>query len=224
MNDLTKKLANAEFFGKFPKSDRAELAKLAIPRRLQAGEYPCFQGNIWPNVLFLANGRLDWSMLSVAGKEHILFSLSPNDVFWGHSIFDDKPMPASLKATENSMIYRWEREAILPILYRHPETLWEVAGMLTGTMRKAREIIYGLAFQPVAGRLASLLLERFSDPDDISVERDLTLHAIASRVASSPEVVCRVLHQFQREGVLDVTRATITLHNRSALVDMIEPE
>ncbi|MBT3320711.1 MAG: Crp/Fnr family transcriptional regulator [Anaerolineae bacterium] len=224
MDDLIKKLANAEFFGKFPESDRVALAKLALPRRLRAGEYSCFQGDLWPNVLFLAEGSLDWVMISVSGKEHVLFSLSPNDVFWGHSIFDDKPMPASLKATETSVVYRWEREAILPILYRHPETLWEVAGMLTGTMRKAREIIYGLAFQPVAGRLASLLLDRFSDPEDISVERDLTLNAIASRVASSPEVVCRVLHQFQAEGVLEVTRATITLHDRSALEDLMEPE
>ena len=224
MNDLIKKLANAEFFGQFPKKDRAALAELAIPRRLRAGEYSCFQGDMWPNVLFLAEGNLDWVMVSVAGKEHVLFSLNPNDVFWGHSIFDDKPMPASLKATENSMIYRWEREAILPILYRHPETLWEIAGVLTSTMRKAREIIYGLAFQPVAGRLATLLLDRFSDPNDTSVERDLTLNAIASRVASSPEVVCRVLHQFQAEGILEVTRATITLHNRSALEDMMEPE
>jgi len=224
MNDLIKKLSNAEFFGKFPEKDRAALAELAIPRRLRAGEYCCHQGDLWPSVIFLSEGSLDWAMLSVAGKEHILFSISPNEVFWGHSIFDDKPMPASLKATENSTIYRWEREAILPILYRHPETLWEVAGMLTGTMRKAREIIYGLAFQPVAGRLATLLLDRFSDPNDTSVERDLTLNAIASRVASSPEVVCRVLHQFQAEGVLEVTRATITLHDRSALEDMMEPE
>ncbi len=224
MNDLIKKLAKAEFFGKFPEKDRTALAELAIPNRLQAGEYCFHQGDLWPNVLFLSEGNLDWAMLSVAGKEHILFSLSPNDVFWGHSIFDDKPMPASLKATENSIIYRWKREAILPILYRHPETLWEITGMLTGTMRRAREIIYGLAFQPVAGRLASLLLDRFSDPNDTSVERDLTLNAIASRVASSPEVVCRVLHQFQAEGVLEVTRASITLFDRLALEDLVEPE
>ena len=224
MNDLINNLVKAEFFGQFPEKDRAALAELAVPSRLRAGEYSCHQGDVWPNVLFLCEGAFDWTMLSVAGKEHILFSLKPNDVFWGHSIFDDKPMPASLKATEDSLIYRWKREAILPILYRHPETLWEIAGMLTGTMRKAREIIYGLAFQPVAGRLATLLLDRFSDPTDLSVERDLTLHAIAARVASSPEVVCRVLHQFQAEGVLEVTRATITLYDRSALENLVEPE
>jgi len=66
------------------------------------------------------------------------------------------------------------------------------------------------------------LLDRFSDPDDISVRRDLTLSAIASRVASSPEVVCRVLQQFQSDGVLEVTRATITLFDRTALENLVE--
>jgi len=35
-------------------------------------------------------------------------------------------------------------------------------------------------------------------------------------VASSPEVVCRVYH-FQRDGMFQVTRARITLHDRAAL-------
>ena len=96
--------------------------------------------------------------------------------------------------------------------------------MLTSKMRQAREIIYGLAFQPVAGRLAALLLDRFSHPEDNAVERDLTLPDIASRVASSPEVVCRILHQFQEEGILEVTRATITLNNSSALKELVEPK
>jgi len=58
--------------------------------------------------------------------------------------------------------------------------------------------------------LATLLLERFSDPDDKTVQRDLTLNAIATRIASSPEVVCRILHQFQSDGVLEAARAAIT--------------
>ncbi len=224
MKDLINTLTQAEFFGEFPEEDRAALAEQAVSRELQAGEYLCHQGDDWPHVAFLAEGAMDWVMLSVSGKEHILFSLTPNDVFWGHTIFDNKPMPAALKATKKSLTYRWNREDIIPVLNRHPETLWAVTAMLTDTMRKARDIIYGLAFQPVAGRLASLLLDRFSDPEDISVERDLTLNAIASRVASSPEVICRVLQQFQREGVVEVTRASITLHDRFALEKLVEPE
>lgn len=89
-------------------------------------------------------------------------------------------------------------------------------------MRRAREVIYGLAFRPVATRLADLLLNSFHDQGETVVERDLTLSDIAAIVASSPEVVCRLLQQFQADGILEVTRAHITLHDRDALVQMIE--
>ena len=100
--------------------------------------------------------------------------------------------------------------------------MWGIGKSLISVMRRNREVVINLAFRRVAGRLATLLLDRFSDPDDISVERDLTLDAIASRVASSPEVVSRVLHQFQTEGTLEVTRATITLFDLAALENLAD--
>ena len=222
MDHVAQRLSQTEIFNKFPSAVRVDLARLATVRKLAPGEFCCHQGDLWPYVIFLVEGAMQWTMLSIGGREHVLFMLSPDELFWGHSIFDDHPMPASLMATQSSITYRWHRDVIIPFLYRYPETLWELAGVLTGTMRKAREIIYGLAFQPVAARLATLLLDRFSDPGNTSVERDLTLSAIASRVASSPEVVCRILQQFQSEGVLEVTRATITLFDREALEGLVE--
>ena len=222
MDHVAQRLSQTKVFNKFPSAVCSDLARLATVRNLAPGEFCCHQGDLWPYVLFLADGALQWSMLSIGGREHVLFMLSPDEVFWGHSIFDDQPMPASLMATRPSISYRWHRDVIVPYLYRYPETMWELACVLTSTMRKAREIIYGLAFQPVAARFASLLLERFSDPDDKSVQRDLTLSAIAARVAASPEVVCRILHQFQSDGVLEVTRATITLFDREALEGLVE--
>ncbi|MCJ7700790.1 MAG: Crp/Fnr family transcriptional regulator [Anaerolineales bacterium] len=222
IDHVAQRLSQTEIFNKFPSAVRVDLARLATVGKLAPGEFCCHQGDLWPYVIFLIDGAMQWTMLSIGGREHVLFMLSPDELFWGHSIFDDHPMPASLMATQSSITYRWHRDVIIPFLYRYPETLWELAGVLTGTMRKAREIIYGLAFQPVAARLATLLLDRFSDPGNTSVERDLTLSAIASRVASSPEVVCRVLQQFQSEGVLEVTRATITLFDREALEGLVE--
>ena len=222
MDNLTLQLSQTEVFNKLPNPDLVRLSKLAIPRRRRSGEFLCHQGNVWPNVVFVDSGKFRWAMLSAGGNEHVLFTLKPGDTFWAHSIFDDNPMPASLKATEDSNIYLWHRNVILPILYRNPETMWEITGVLTKTMRKAREIIYGLAFQPVAGRLATLLIHRFEDKDDHSIERDLTLSEIATRVATSPEVVCRLLQQFQSDGLLEITRASLTLHDYNTLKSIAE--
>ena len=152
----------------------------------------------------------------------MLFMLNPGDVFFGHSIFDDLPMPASLIAVEASTVYLWPREVITSVLGRNPSAMWEITRMLVRTMRGAREIIYGLAFHPVAGRLATLLLDRFPRQEDVAIERDMTLSDIASMVASSPEVVCRLLQQFHADGLLEITRAKFTLRDRAALERLIE--
>ena len=217
MDKLTLRLSQTKVFNKLPESDLVRVSKLAIPRRRQSGEFLCYQDDIWPNVVFVDSGKFRWVMLSLCGNEHVLFTLKPDDIFWAHSIFDDNPMPASLMAVEDSNTYLWSRDAILPILYRNPEAMWEITSLLTKTMRKAREVIYGLAFQPVAGRLAALLLPRFENKTNPSIARDLTLAEIATRIASSPEVVCRLLQQFQANGLLEITRASITLRNYDAL-------
>ncbi len=222
MTNPSQLLAHTPIFEKFPPGVRKELVNRAVVRSLDTDEYLCHQGDQWKYVIFVLEGKLQWTILSISGREQVLFTVDTNDVFWGHSMFDNQPMPASLSAIKPTKIMRWHSDQIVPLLHRYPEALWELAIMFTGTMRKARNIIYGLAFQPVAARLAMLLLERFSDAEDSSVERDLTLNAIAARVASSPEVVCRILQHFQSTGVLSVTRATITLFDKEALERIVE--
>ena len=110
---------------------------------------------------------------------------------------------------------------IRPVLRRNPEAMWDIGKTLVGIMRRNRKVVYGLAFQRVIGRLAKLLLARFEIEGDTALERDLTLSEIANMVASSPEVVCRLLYQLQENGVLKITRTSITLADRDALERLV---
>ena len=154
MKDLNLYLSEKDVFRKLPSKEIIKLVEYAIPRKLLPGEYLCRQGETWPYVVYLAGGQLRWSLLSSGGKEHQLFTIKNEQVFWAHSIFDDQPMPASLVSVQDTEAYVWSRDLILPILKKYPDAMWEITKILTGIMREAREIIYGLAFQPVAARLA----------------------------------------------------------------------
>lgn len=222
MKNKVLQLSHIQVFEKLPETEIETLLRSARRRILQPGDFLCHQGDVWPHVIYLDYGELRWVMLAASGREHVLFTVQEKHAFWGHSLFDEQPMPASLLATKETETYSWSREVIYPVLMRHPQAMWEITQMHVGMMRRAREIIYGLAFQPVATRLASLLLESFYKHGDASMERDLTLSEIATMVASSPEVICRVLHRFQADGILNVTRARITLHNRKALVRLVD--
>ncbi|MCX6004002.1 MAG: Crp/Fnr family transcriptional regulator [Chloroflexi bacterium] len=222
MNGLALRLAQDDVFKKLPEPECVELAGRALHRRLRKREFLCHQGYLWPNVILLASGKLRVMMLSAGGREYTLLDIKPGEVFWGHSIFDSQPMPASLVAMEDSNVYLWTSEAILTALFRNPEAMWEIHRTQMKLMRRAREIIYGLAFEPVAIRLARLLLGRFAEQDRTTLEREMSLGEIASLVASNPEVVCRLLHQFQTDGILEITRTTIALRDKTALERLTE--
>lgn len=223
MEQMARRLGRIRVFNQLPETECLAMVQEGQRLRLEAEEYLFHQGDVWPRVLFVLDGELRWEMLSLSGREHVLFTVGPDDVFWGHSLFDDDPMPASLVASKQSEGIVWDRKTILPHLFAYPRALWEVTKMQVETMRRAREIIYGLAFQPVSVRLASLLLESFGDHGaQATIERDFTLNDMAAMVASSPEVVCRILHQFQANGVLEVTRAHITLRDPEGLANIVE--
>ena len=91
-------------------------------------------------------------------------------------------------------------------------------------IRKRRESIYDLAFNPVASRLAKLIIEKFFATDELIVQCDLTLGEMAEMVATSPEVVCRLLYQFQSAGMIAISRTSITLNDRGTLERLVGGE
>ena len=211
MEALLAELAQNEVFSNVKQADLEFLAQSSISRTLRDGEYVCHQGDDWPKVLFVERGEISWALTSPGGKEKILFTIKPGEDFWAHSIFDGGPIPASLYAIGDTQIRLWSKDDILAVVQRNPEAIWAVTCRLIGIMRQAREIIYGMAFQPVSARLSQLILDRFHDEDDLLAERDLTLNQIASMISSTPQVVCRVMYQFQEEGLMELSRATIKL-------------
>lgn len=209
-----------EIFRALPEQVRMQLLNQAIRKNFLKGEYLAHQGDVWPYAMFVVSGQVRWAILAASGKEHLLFTIDQDQSFWAHSIFDDGPLPASLSALNKTQVLLWSRDTILVHLRQYPDALWEATKLLTGIMRQAREIIYGLAFRPVAGRLASVLLDRYNQAYGSEIERDFTLNELATRVAATPEVVCRVLYQFQEDGILKVTRASINVQDMDALKNL----
>ena len=214
---LDKHFHQSEIFSALPEAERVTLLKEASHKTLTKGQFLTHQGDVWPNVILVISGQLRWVMLAASGKEHLLFNIDAGQSFWAHSVFDDEPMPASLCADKKTEVLIWDRKTILKYLRQYPDVMWKTTRMLTRIMRQAREIIYGLAFQPVAGRLAGLLLDQYTDSNSDQIDRDFTLNDLATRVAASPEVVCRVLYKFQEDGILEITRASFKIQDLDAL-------
>lgn len=213
-------LSQAPVFSKLTERERADLAAVATEKKYSKDEYVCWQGEVWPHVAYIASGRLEWAMLSPEGRRQVVFTLRPCEVVWGHSVVDGLSMPASLEVREDAVLYLWERDAILPIIQKNAQAAWDISNILIRYMRNVREVVYGFAFHPVAGRLARLLLTHYNPADGKPAPRNLTLDQMADTVGTTRELVSRTLHRFADEGLIRVNRVEFAFLDRDRLENL----
>ncbi len=198
-----------------------KLEQLAFHANYRKGQYICMQDDIWKRALYISSGKLGWVMLAPDGKRQVVFRLGPGQVVWGHSFFDGEPMPAALEVMEDCEVCMWEGDAIIPIISCNVDAVWALTRKLVRTMRRVREVVYGFAFHPVAGRLANLLLKHYKPVEGQAAPRDLTLDEMAQTVGSTRELVSKTLHQFAGEGMIEISRVEITFTDRNKLEQLI---
>ncbi|MFZ5857105.1 MAG: Crp/Fnr family transcriptional regulator [Chloroflexota bacterium] len=220
MPNILECLSQAPVFSKLTERERAELVAKATEKKFSRDEFVCWQGEEWPYVAYIASGRLEWAMLSPEGRRQVVFTLRPCEVVWGHSVVDGLSMPASLEVREDAVLYLWERDAILPIIQKNAQAAWDVSNILIRYMRNVREVVYGFAFHPVAGRLARLLLTHYNPVDGRPAPRNLTLDQMADTVGTTRELVSRTLHRFADEGLIRVNRVEFAFLDREKLENL----
>ncbi len=223
MDKINTLLVTNPIFGQLTDTQREAVAAHALVRRYHRGEFITLYGDEWPYLLLLGAGSVAGVKESREGRRLIVISLKPGDVFWGMAFFNPAaPMPVTLEALDDARVYMWPQETLLPILLQNSAALWELCRLMIARMQQASQIVEGLAFQPVASRLARLVLDRFGDSVGTPVARDLTLDEMAALVGTTREVVCRLLYQFSDEKLIHITRTEFVVTDRDGLVDLAE--
>lgn len=223
MKSLDTLLEQNSLFTQWRVEERDELARRAIRRQYQKGEFIAHYGDAWPCLLLVEEGTIDLLRESEEGRTLIVATLERGEVFWGLAFFyDDSPSVVSLQARDATCLHLWSRDALLPFLLENGKASWELCRLLVRRMERASAILGELAFQPVAGRVARLLLEQFRDVDGDHLKRDLTLDEMAARSGTTREMVCRALYNFSDKGLIHITRTEFQLTDKTGLTRLVE--
>ncbi|MBN2388952.1 MAG: Crp/Fnr family transcriptional regulator [Anaerolineales bacterium] len=218
-------LAQSPFFSSLDAGQLGRLAEMTISRRYPAGGFLVHAGDCWPYLFLVVEGRLWILKESGEGRSLVIAELEPGELFWGLAFFREQmPNPIALKFHQPSELYLWRREAMLPFLLENGSLAWELSLLMMERMLRASEVIDGLAFQPVAGRLARLLMEFPGQTAPGPTTRSLTLDDMAARIGSSREVVCRFLHKFADEGLIQINRTEFEITDPERLGGMAQKE
>ena len=215
---LKELLAQTHPFAALTQTEQSEFAQNAISRRYKKGEFCAYQGDVWPYLLLVGKGKVNIVKESAEGRSLIVQTLETGDIFWGLAFFQDNvPMPVTLQASQISQLYLWDRVAAQPIFLRNGNALWELCQLMVVRMERANEIVEDLAFSPVTGRLAGLILSHYGDAMGDYTKRNMTLDEMAARIGSTREMVCRLLYQFSDEGAVRINRTEFMISDQKKL-------
>ena len=220
MNGLEETLASNPLFTGFSDAELQDIASHAMQRTFIDQEILVYQEDVWPYLFLVVEGKIDAVKESPEGRSFIATSLKSGDVFWGLAFFiEGAPMPVLLQAKAATRIFTWNRDYLVPIIQQHGDMSWKLCQVMISRMQLASAIVEDLAFQPVMGRLAGLILSEFSDAEDEFKSRELTLEEMASRIGTTREMVCRHLYRFAEKGAIQIKRTELRITNKKMLED-----
>jgi CRP-like cAMP-binding protein len=221
MRTLEEWLRTHPVLGSLDEGERTFLVERSLARDLQKGEVLALQGDVWPCLFLVGHGRIDATKTSGEGRSLLVTTLGAGDLFWGPAFFQEgAPLPATLEAHDRTRVYLWPRQSVEPFLLAHGRIAWEMCRLMVQRMQRASTVVEELAFQPVAGRLARLLVAVSGGREKELIPRSLTLDEIAARVGTTREVACRFLHRFADEGLIDITRTEFVVHDQNRLEEL----
>jgi CRP/FNR family transcriptional regulator len=195
-----------------------KLEELSISRSYPRDQWITHYGSDWPFLFLIEQGQVTALKESAEGRSLVVITLDEGEVFWGVGFFNDGiGMPVALVANCETRLRLWSREKLLPFITGNGQFTWGLAQLMAERMMRANKILEELAFQPVAGRLAHLLLEQFEDLTGDTLSRDLTLDDMAARIGSTREMVCRHLYHFADKGAIQINRTEFKITDRELL-------
>ena len=222
MTNIPLFISSHPLFASLSEEDLKIMYQSGFSRQYPKGGIITLAGDIWPYLFLVLEGTVTALKESSEGRSLIIATFETGELFWGTAFFQDNaPMPVSLEVRKTTKIMVWSRENILPIFLNHGDMSWELCRVMVNRMMRASEIVEGLAFQPVAGRVAGLLLENYPSDHDFT-SRNLTLDEMAARIGTTREMVCRVLHGFSDKGLITITRTEFSIINRQQLDELAQ--
>ncbi len=216
--DLGKRLSENPLFSVMDPGEVQQMMDLGITREYPKGQWVSHYGSSWPYLFLVEEGQITALKESPGGRSLVVMILEEGEVFWGVGFFKEGiGMPVALVADQESRIRIWTQDRLLPFLLNKGKFTWALTQLMVERMLVASQILEELAFQPVAGRLAHLLLEQFEDQSGDTLTRDMTLDDMAARIGSTREMVCRHLYQFADRGAIQINMTEFKVTDQDML-------
>lgn len=185
------------------------------------GETIFKQGAYAAGVYCINAGKIKLSMMGDEGKEQIIRMAKPGDIIGYKALLSGEKYNATAIAIEDTNICFIPKEIFLVILQKDASLSFEMMKVLSNELKRAEEKITHLAQKQVRERMAETILflkETYGLDKDDHVNIQLSREEIANLVGTATETAIRLLSEFNKEHIIELSGKKIKILNHPKLV------
>jgi len=166
----------------------------------------CKSGDVCENLVIVLEGQVKVYRPSVNGKSLTLYTVNKNEscILTASCILNQTLFPAFAVTTTEVTALSIPPDKVIDWLEHEPRWQKYMFGLLSQRMINLIELVDTIAFEPLDVRLKAWLKDQ-SYKNIIQI----THQQIAEDLASSREVISRLLKKFEKEGLIELGRGTI---------------
>ncbi len=215
--NTTRLLKSVSYFSSLDEAALSLVARSAIRRVYNAEQVILLEGEPCAGLYIVEGGWLKAVKIGIDGREQVLQTLGPGDVFNAISVFTDAPNQATVTALETSQVWMVWREVLLRLLDENPALARQVVKDLAGRVMHLVRMVEDLSLRSVEARLARLLLE-LAEGEVVQRRRWATQAEMAARLGTVPDMVNRALRKLSEAGMINVERHQIQILDKEGLI------
>ena len=213
-------------FGKLSPNEIDTLISYTRVERYAAGREIFAKGSPGQSLMAVLRGSVKISSLSVGGKEAVFTIYGDGDIFGEMSVLDGEERSADATAMTDCALLVVNRRDILPILETRADLCMILLKILCRRLRQTSEQVEDVTFRHLESRVAKALLQLVERVGlrglhCPSVELHVSQREIGIMAGGSRESVNKILQNWYRQGLIDLSKGLIIIRDVEAFERLI---
>lgn len=202
------------------KDELIRMAECKTSYTIKKGEPIFEEGENVNGIYCVKDGVCKLTKLSANGKDQIVKLAKPGELLGQRSMISDEPANLSAVAMEDMQVCFIPKSEILGFFNQNNQFSMNVMRTICGDLKEADDHMVSLAQKNVKERLAETLLyleNTFGKNEDGSLRLHVSREELAGMIGTATESCIRLLSEFNKSKLIELSGKKITLLDRNGL-------
>jgi len=210
-------LKNIELFSGLDEEELTQISGIILLKEVKKNEIILYEEDTSEFMYIVLFGKVIVIQTTEDGKEIMLAAHQSGEFFGEMSLIDGRTSPATVLATENSLVAIISKKDFFSLLTDYRKVLERMLEILSSRLRDSWKRIHMLNFKNASQRMKMLFLTLSFDKgkktsDGVTLNIKLTHQNIGDMIGLTRETVTRVLDKWQKDGEIRINNKLIHLN------------